>query len=231
MCWSRPFAGNIQHFIGKRSTSCQNTLSLSEPAWVSCDERFFMLTTTTMLLDNIFDPAKGWGYSANQVPLKRVLSSDGNVNYSVTVDEHIIMVCEQREWKEGSTSRVPANRMVAKVYLTGLEITDASVFLRASAGSSGLPAWGIDADGDLTLQTAFPITDDFPIEWARKQLLVCMGLLAEATQEFLAQLNETDSNDSSNRQHLLQQGGDGFDWDSAKQMASVAGEFLRAFLR
>ena len=188
-----------------------------------------MLTTKTLLLDAIFDPQKGWEYSPSHVPLKRIIGDDGNVNYAVTVDDNVIMVCEQSELKGGEDSDEPANRLVAKVYFTGLEISDALAFLQSNAGTSGLPAWGLDGDGDLTLQTAFPISADFPVEWARKQLLVCMALLREATYDFLKAVNQEEP-ETAAPQHLSSQE-DRFDWDSAKQVASVAGEFLKAFLR
>ncbi len=63
-----------------------------------------------------------------------------------------------------------------------------------------------------------PFTDNFPLDWLRKQLLVCMGLVAEETRDFINGVNNKDAGAEKN-----------FDWKTAKKVASVAGSFLRAF--
>src|SRR5262245_4755572 len=175
---------------------------------------------STVVLDDIFNPAKGWAFHAHQVPLSRRSATDGNPYFLVTIDDIELLVFEQHEWKEGVTSNVPATRLVVKSFISGVNITNPAALAKASSRSNGLPSYGLDDDGDVTLQAALPFADNFPLEWLRKQVMVCMGLVAEEAQDFI---NELDSPDTTTSQES------NFDWNIAKNVASVAGIFLGAF--
>ena len=57
---------------------------------------FFSQQST--ILDDIFDPEKGWSFSTVQVPLQRGAASDGTPFYTVTVDRIDIEVFEITKW-------------------------------------------------------------------------------------------------------------------------------------
>jgi hypothetical protein len=172
----------------------------------------------TILLDDIFDSEKGWDFSNDQVPIKRTVNADGNTVYTVTVDEIVVTTFEQSKWKDGVIRSVSANRLVAMVKFTGINITNPTALLLGSFRAKGLPSFGVDDSGSLYLHTGFPIAPDFPLDLARKQLMVCMGLLAEEAAANLQVWTKRPKTKAD------------FDWDTAKKVASIAGTFLRAFL-
>ncbi|WP_350348201.1 hypothetical protein ABIQ69_16455 [Agromyces sp. G08B096] len=176
------------------------------------------MLTPTLVLDDLFDPAKGWPFSANQVPLTRRAAPDGNPFYHLVVDGIELQVAEKKEWEDGVTSRVAPTRLVVLAYIMGVTITDATVFASANADTFGLPALGIDGDGDVTIAAAIPFEDGFPLDLLRKQLMVCIGLVVETTAGLLLVWNTPDDA----RQRV--------DWEAAARVAGVAGQFLRAFL-
>ncbi len=173
-------------------------------------------SNSTILLDDIFDPKKGWGFSVQEVPLQRASADDGNPYYLLTVDGIEIIAFEQSTWEAGVVRSVPASRLVVMTIFEGYKLSDANALLSGSYDARGLPSFGINEDGQITLQTAFPIAKGFPIDLARKQLMVCMGIISEESKELIRAWNENVDSE--------------FDWRKAKNVASVAGTFLRAFL-
>jgi hypothetical protein len=171
---------------------------------------------STIVLDDIFDPAKGWSFSAVQVPLQRKLHADGNPCYIVTIDEIGLSVFEQSRWKEGVTRSVSPSRVVVMATFTGVTLKDAKTLLRGSRNACGLPSFGLSEQGNITLHAAFPIGPGFPSDLARRQAMVCMGLVAEEAKDSLRAWTKPKSPE--------------LDWGMAKNVASVAGTFLRAFV-
>lgn len=179
------------------------------------------MLTQTLILDDVFDPAKGWAFPPHQVPLSRGASSDGNPYYTITVDGIDLLVYEQSRWDEGIQSNVPATRLVVNSLITGVEITNPSALLNANTDTNGLPSIGLDEDGDVTLQVALPFDENFPLEWLRKQLMVCMGLVAQETRDLRNAWSADDESEEPEESN--------FDWGTARNVASVAGVFVRAF--
>jgi hypothetical protein len=172
---------------------------------------------STIVLDDIFDPAKGWSFSSAQVPVQRNIHASGNPWYLVTVDEIPLGVFEKSAWADGIISSVSPNRVVVRAMFTGFTLKEPRGLLRGSHESCGLPSFGLDEQGNITLQAAFPIGLGYPPDLARKQVMVCMGLIAEEMKEKLAAWNRPNNNIE-------------IDWDTVKNVASVAGVFLRAFI-
>ncbi len=179
------------------------------------------MLTKTIVLDDIFDPAKGWQFPAHQVPLSRGAADDGNPYYYVTVDGIDLLVFEQTAWKDNVKSNVAPTRLVVKSYITGVTITEPGALLMGTNDSNGLPSLGLDEEENVTVQVSLPIAEDFPLEWLRKQLMVCMGLVTEETQDLIRAWNTPDN--------ALEEAN--FNWDTAKNVASVAGSFVAAFFK
>ncbi len=167
------------------------------------------------VLDEIFDPAKGWPFSAAEVPLQRSAAADGNSCYVATIDGIPIQVFEQNRWKEGVSRKTSPGRLVALTAISDVNITNPNALLTASFDTMGLPSFGLDPQGNPTLQAAFPYAPEIPLDIARKQLMVCMGLLAEQSRELLQAWNQPSALNAG--------------LEVAKGLASVAGAFLRAF--
>ena len=179
----------------------------------------------TWVLDEIFDRARGWEIPEEQVPVKRILAKgDGNPNYILTVDSIEIYTYEIHRWIEGSGARsVSAGRLCTKVQFTGITIQNMQPLLTDTYQNNGLPSYGIGQTGQPTLHAAFPIAPKFPADIARRQLMVCMGNLAEVASELLVawSKNSAQSKNSPQSQRPV-------DWDRAKNVASVAGTLLRS---
>jgi hypothetical protein len=139
----------------------------------------------TLLLDEVFDPRLGWSVPASQVSVERRLSDDRHPYYAVALDGISILTFEQTQWAAGVSRRVNAARVVAMTIFPGVEIRDPLELLKSVYDTRGFPALGIDPYGNLTLHTAFPIAPGFPTDLARKQLMVCLGLLAEEAKDLL----------------------------------------------
>lgn len=173
------------------------------------------LSAPTTVLDDIFDPAKGWPFSPAQVPLQRSLAQDGNPYYVATVDGIPLEVFEQNRWQEGLSRKAPAGRLVVMTSFVGVEINNPEALLIAAFDMRGLPSFGLDPQGRPTLQAAFPYAPEIPLEIARKQLMVCMGLVAEQANELLRAWG--------------QKSGSELGLGTVETIASIAGVFLRAF--
>jgi hypothetical protein len=166
---------------------------------------------STHVLDEIFDPAKGWPFSAAEVPLQRTETPDGP-QYLATVDGVPIRVFEQSRWKEGVSRKTSPRRLGALTAIGDVNITNPNALLTACFDTLGLPSFGLDPQGNPTLHAAFPYEAEIPLDVARKQLMVCMGLLSEQSRELIQAWNSASST-----------------WQVAEGVASVAGAFLRAF--
>ena len=175
---------------------------------------------STIVLDDIFDSKKGWEFPPHQVPLIRKAAEDGNPYYEVTVDGTELAVFEQTEWKTGVESNVSATRLVVKSYISVENITNPAALAEATSETNGLPSFGLDSEGYVTVQVALPFSEKLPLEWLRKQVMVCMGLVAEETKDFISGVNEPDSIADEEQSS---------DWNVAKDVASVAGFLLRVF--
>jgi len=175
-----------------------------------------------MLIEKIFDPNMGWNYSEKQVPVRQTLASDGNPNFIVKVDDIEMRVFEWTRWQTSVSSKQAPMRIVVRTTFTNVNLLDAKKLLDGSFDAAGLPGFALDKDGQIVLQAAFPVGPDFPVDLARKQLLVCMGLISEDATELLQAWNQnkTTSDDSKKTSE--------FDWDTAQGVAKVAGTFARA---
>jgi hypothetical protein len=181
----------------------------------------------TWVLDKIFDPEQGWTISSDDAPVKRITAEeDGNPNYVVSIGRINVWTWEVHHWNPGAVRNVSAGRLVARVAFTGITITDPTILLSSTYKATGLPSYGInEGDGQPALHAAFPIAPGFPVDLARRQLMVCIGTLAADAEECLQNWNKQ-SVDSRNKQSVNSR----IDWDAANKVASVAGRFLRAFV-
>jgi hypothetical protein len=179
---------------------------------------------TTWVLDDIFDREKGWSISDHEAPVERKVT-EGNPNYLVTIGRITMLAYEQKRWSPGSEIDVWAGRLCVTVEYFGITITNAEGLLFRSYETRGLPSFGINPDNrQPTLQTAFPIAPNYPVDLARRQVMVCMGLLAVQGEELLAAWN-------ANKLTPRSPGRDReFDWDLAGSVAGVAAKFLRGFV-
>ncbi len=145
------------------------------------------------LLPAIFDAKQGWTYSAEEVPLSWGEPPNEGGFVVVTVDGREI-VCAERiaEGDEGSPAQ---HRLVAFLAFSGIAVSDPKVLLQENLDKQGLPAWGLDEDGDLTLSASVPVGPAIPLDVVRRQLLVCLGLIAEAVDKILDAVNAAAGDD------------------------------------
>ena len=179
------------------------------------------MLTPTLALDDLFDPAKGWPFAAHQVPLERTAAPDGNPLYSVKVDGIVLIVFEQSRWHEDIASNVSPTRLVIMTYITGVSIDNPAALAQATSDSKGLPALGLDEDGDVVVTTAIPFEEGFPVDLLRKQAMVAMGIVAEQTAALIRAFNAPGPGATAATEA---------DWQAARGVAGMMGVFLRAFL-
>lgn len=190
----------------------------------------------TWVLDAVFDAEQGWDMPAQQAPLRRVLASDLNPNYDITVDGIVITCYEKHHWDASAKSSSPAGRLCAKVVFTNSSIHAPMGVLADNWAFDGLPSFGVDPQGRLSLHTGFPIARNFPVDLARRQLMVCIGILADTSNNLLrawAEANEAAqarAQAGSGQARSQPAAKKSADWDKARNVASVAGRFLGAFL-
>src|SRR5438105_4195020 len=133
----------------------------------------------TLLVEDIFDPTKGWAFSPVQVPIRKVVLPGGNPNYWVTVDGIDILVAQLSKWPQGDECRVSPHRICVTTVLRDIIIKDALALLDSNGLTYGLPSFAYDqTTQEVLLTTAFPVGPQFPLEIARGQTLTCMGQLA-----------------------------------------------------
>lgn len=143
------------------------------------------------ILAALFDPSEGWPFSEDEVPLTRGNAPDGNPFVVVDVDGREIVVAEKTAWAADDDDGDPPSaaagphRIVAFLAFSGIAVNDPKVLLQENLGTHGLPAWGIDDDGDLTLSISVLVGDAVPLDVTRRQLLVGLGLIAETVDKIL----------------------------------------------
>jgi hypothetical protein len=138
------------------------------------------------LLPALFDRAQGWPFSEEEVPITRGKAPDGNPFVVVTVDGREVVVAEKTAWAGDETEGPSPHRLVAFLAFSGIQVEDLKVLLQENLGTHGLPAWGIDDDGDLTLSASVAVGPSVPLDVARSQLLVGIGLIAETVDKVLS---------------------------------------------
>ena len=128
----------------------------------------------------------GWQVPADAAPVVQGVAHDGNPTYTVTVGEINVIVWEIRGWDDDGVARdVSAGRLAAKVEFLGVTIRDPAALVTDSYRWTGLPSCGLNEAGQPTLNTAFPISPSFPVDLARRQLMVCIGTLVMQAQLLL----------------------------------------------
>lgn len=137
------------------------------------------------ILSALFDPAQGWPFSADEVPLSQGEAPDGNPFVVVDLDGREVIVAEKTAWAGDEDEGPSPHRVVAFLAFTGVAVDDTRVLLQENLGTHGLPAWGIDDDGDLTLSVSVLVGPRVPLDVARRQLLVGIGLIAETVDKVL----------------------------------------------
>jgi hypothetical protein len=142
-----------------------------------------------LVLPAVFDEKQGWAFSAEEVPLSWGKAPDENPFVVVTVDGREIVCAEKTAWADGEAGGPTPHRLVAFLAFSGIAVSDTKVLLQENLGTHGLPAWGIDDDGDLTLSASVPVGPSIPLDAARRQLLVCLGLIAETVDKILDAVN------------------------------------------
>lgn len=143
------------------------------------------------ILAAIFDTTKGWPFSPDEVPLTYGEAPDGNPFVVVNVDGREIVVAEKTQWADGANEGPSPHRIIAFLAFSGIAVSDTKVLLQENLGTHGLPSWGIDDDGDLTLSASVLVGASIPLEITRKQLLVGLGLIAETVDKILDAVNQS----------------------------------------
>lgn len=143
------------------------------------------------ILSSLFDPAQGWPFAEKDVPLLRGNAPDGNPFVVVNADGREIVVTEKTAWAESSEEgEGPSpHRIVAFLAFSGIAVSDLKVLLQENLGTHGLPAWGMDEDGDLTLSISVLVGPGVPLDIVRRQLMVGIGLIAETVDKILDAVN------------------------------------------
>lgn len=148
------------------------------------------------VLSAIFDPAQGWPFSEAEVPISRGEAPDGNPFVVLTLDGREVVVAEKTAWAGDEQEGPSPHRLVAFLAFTGVAVDDPKVLLMENLGTHGLPAWGVDDDGDLTLSVSVLVGERVPVDVARRQLLVGIGLIVETVDKVLDAVSD-DSNGKS----------------------------------
>lgn len=143
------------------------------------------METATYLLDAIFAPTHEWQFPGHRIDIKRVAGADGSPQYTVSHDEVDVVVSEITKWAEGVKFQTNPHRLVVRVVFTGVHITDPIPLLKDSYNYQALPAYGINGDGNLALNAGFPVEPSVPVECLRKQLILCVCLIAERATKLL----------------------------------------------
>lgn len=145
------------------------------------------------MLSALFDPSQGWPFSEEEVPLTRGEAPDGNPFVVVNVDGREVVVAEKTAWADDEAPESSPHRLVAFLAFSGIAVNDSKVLLQENLGTHGLPAWGVDDDGDLTLSISVLVGRKVPLDIARSQLLVGIGLIAETVDKILDAVSEGDN--------------------------------------
>ncbi|HEY2519831.1 MAG TPA: hypothetical protein VGJ19_06950 [Streptosporangiaceae bacterium] len=180
------------------------------------------------VLDEIFDRAKGWTIPEEQASLKRIISMNGVPTYIVKVGDIEVVAWEQHVWADAAVHSVSAGRLCATVAFTGITIHTPQKLLEATFDGKGIPSYGMNkANGQPTLHTAFPIAPNFPVDIARRQLMVCIGTLVKEASTLLVSWskNSGPAKQPADRDQAKKPA----NWDQARNIAAIAGTFLRAF--
>lgn len=141
------------------------------------------------VLPAVFDEAEGFWFGPDEVPIQWGEAPDANPVAIVTVDGHEIVCAEKTAWTNDDASGPAPHRIVAFLAFSGIAVSDTKVLLQENLGTHGLPAWGLDEEGDLTLSASVIVGEAIPIDVIRRQLLVCLGLISEAVDKILMAVN------------------------------------------
>lgn len=151
------------------------------------------------MLAELFDPKRGWPFSEAEVPLTRGAAPDGNPFVVVSVDGREVVVAEKTAWAGDEGEDSSPHRLVAFLAFSGIAVNDPKVLLQENLGTHGFPAWGIDDDGDLTLSVSVLVGSSVPLDIARRQLLVGIGLIAETVEKILDAVAEGENGAGENQ--------------------------------
>lgn len=151
------------------------------------------------LLPALFDPAQGWPFSEDEVPLSQGEAPDGNPFVVVNLDGREVVVAEKTAWAGDEEEGPTPHRIVAFLAFTGVAVDDPNVLLQENLGTHGFPAWGIDDDGDLTLSVSVLVGPNVPLDVARRQLLVGIGLIAETVDKVLDAVSDDTNGQAAER--------------------------------
>ena len=151
------------------------------------------------MLAALFDPSRGWPFSEDEVPLTRGAAPDGNPFVVVSVDGREVVVAEKTAWAGDEGEDSSPHRLGAFLAFSGIAVNDPKVLLQENLGTHGFPAWGIDDDGDLTLSVSVLVGSKVPLEIARRQLLVGIGLIAETVDKILDAVAEGENGAGENQ--------------------------------
>lgn len=141
------------------------------------------------VLPAVFDESQGFWFSPEEVPVQWGEAPDHNPVAIVTVDGHEIVCAEKTAWTDDDSSGPAPHRIVAFLAFSGIAVSDTKMLLHENLGTHGLPAWGLDEEGDLTLSASVIVGENIPLDVTRRQLLVCLGLISEAVEKILDAVN------------------------------------------
>jgi len=146
--------------------------------------------TETCLLDALFKPAPEWQSPGHLIEITRTVRCDGSPFYTVSRDSVKVGVSEITKWASGVNREFSPHRITVKVTFPDVKITDAMGLLRSNNDCQGFPAFGIDKNATLTFIAGFPVETSMPLDCLRKQLILCICLVAEETASLLRTWNK-----------------------------------------
>ena len=180
------------------------------------------------LLQNVFNRRKGWDIPSDEIEVSRHEFEGGTVVFTLDVGGLQVQAI-QVDADNLLYSVVKVYKVCLFYYFSGLPWSaveeGAETLLEFHNITNGLPAFALDEDGELSLQSAFLVPGDLPIEITRSMLLMHVGQMIEVASAFWG--NYTDDEDCTNdvQNHGISQSG----WETARKALSLTFEALRAY--
>ncbi|MBK8251991.1 MAG: hypothetical protein IPK82_04915 [Polyangiaceae bacterium] len=150
------------------------------------------------LLKAIFDPKEGWPFTEDEIPIATGTAPDGNPFVVLSVEDREVVVAEKTAWAGDDNEGPSPHRVVAFLAFSGVAVEDTKVLLQENLGTHGLPAWGLDDDGDLTLSISVLVGNTVPLHVVRNQLLVGVGLIVETVNNVLNAVQNSSNGQGAN---------------------------------
>jgi hypothetical protein len=126
----------------------------------------------------IFDPARGWNYSPEDISLREFNSPSTRLAYIVQM-HGVDMLVHTMENPHGTEW---PDLLVVATTLLDLQL-DPEYLLQWNALAYGAPTIGLHENGKIALHASFPLARQFPVYLARKQLVTCLAMVASRVHD------------------------------------------------